>query len=256
MSKIQGFLLHLAISMVVVGAALAVIFLVWYPRPYFEIAGAVNVVRILVGVDLVLGPALTLLFYRPGKPGVVLDLCIIATIQLVALTYGVWTIYSERPLYMVFAVDRFVMVGERDIDPGKLAAAILPPRPATGPLYVVATLPEDLQERQQLMMEVIGGKPDIEFRPGRWRALDEEIDTVRARIMPLSELGMEDDERVMRFADRADQVGFVPVTWKVDTARALVVDRETARPVGVIDVNPWKQRSNAAAGGALSQAVD
>ena len=86
--------MHLSISATVVGFFLAVIFFLWYPPPYFEIAGAEGVVQILIGVDLILGPLLTLLLYRPGKPGVIFDLSFIALIQLSALIYGVTIIYQ------------------------------------------------------------------------------------------------------------------------------------------------------------------
>ncbi|MEM8981485.1 MAG: hypothetical protein AAGC71_00570 [Pseudomonadota bacterium] len=239
MSKIQGFLLHLAISTLVVGAALAIIFFVWYPTPYFAVAGAVDVVKVLVGVDLVLGPALTLLFYRPNKPGVWFDLSVIACIQLVALGYGLWTIHSERPLYMIFTVDRYVMLSARDIDPATLPAEWQQRRPTTGPLYAVATMPTDRDAQQELLFEILEGAPDIEYRPERWTLLSESLEVITARMEPLSELPPDHGDDVSRFANA--NVGFVPVTWKVDTAMALIVDRDTALPVGVIDTNPFER---------------
>ena len=231
-------MLHLAISAAVVGAALALIFFVWYPAPYFRIAGAFEVVQILIGVDLVLGPALTLLLYRPGKPWVKLDLAVIAAVQITALVYGLWTIHSERPLYMVFAVDRYVMLGERDIDPATLPDEIAAARPARGPLYVAALLPEDVEERQTLLFALLDGEPDIEYRPSYWHLLDTELAAVQARVEPLSALGLQDDDRLAGFDD---DVGFLPVVYKTRTPQALVVRRTTARPVGVIDVNPFER---------------
>ena len=236
MSKIQGFLLHLAISSVVVGAALAIIFFVWYPYPYFEIAGAFNVVQILVGVDLVLGPALTLLLYRPGKPGVLVDLAVIAVIQIAALTYGLWTIHSERPLYMVYAVDRYIMLGERDVDPASLPARIAALRPQRGPLYVAAVLPADEEARQALLFELLDGKPDIEYRPELWQPLADQLAAIQARIEPASRL---EDAAAAAYGER-DDVGFLPVTYKTQTPRALIVNRDTALPIDVIDVNPFE----------------
>ena len=106
-SKLHAFLIHLAGSALVVGALCAIIFFVWYPAPYFAAKGASGVLRVLIGVDLILGPTLTLILFRPRKPGLVFDLSIIATIQLAALVFGTTVIYQERPYYAVFAVDRF-----------------------------------------------------------------------------------------------------------------------------------------------------
>ena len=68
MSKLRAFLIHFSISATVVGAAFAVIFFAWYPAPYFEVVGAWNVVRILIVVDLILGPLLTLIPVDPWEP--------------------------------------------------------------------------------------------------------------------------------------------------------------------------------------------
>ncbi len=241
MSKIRGFLLHLAISTLVVGVALGVIFYVWYPYPYFQIAGAWNVVKILVGVDLVLGPALTLLLYRPGKRMVKLDLTVIALIQIAALVYGLTTIHGERPLYMVFAVDRFVMLSERDVDPATLPAAIAAERPRSGPLYALAELPTDTEAHQKLLFELIDGAPDIEYRPELWRPLSANPGPATERVRPLADIGWpNDDPRLAGFRNRVDEVGFLPVLYKTETPRALIVDIETLRPVGVLDIDPFE----------------
>ncbi|MEL7536739.1 MAG: hypothetical protein AAFM91_06675 [Pseudomonadota bacterium] len=242
MSKIQGFLLHLAISATVVGIALAVIFLVWYPYPYFHIAGAFDVVQVLVGVDLVLGPALTLYLYRPGKPWVRVDLAVIAAIQIAALVYGLWTIHSERPRYMVFAVDRYIVLGDRDINRADVATELADGQQLSGPLYVAAILPADEAARQQLLTELLDGKPDIEYRPEFWYALDARLADVTSRVRPLAELDARgDDDGLAEFRGRDASLGYIPVMHKTQTPRALIVDRETARPVGLVDVNPFEQ---------------
>ena len=102
-SRRRAFLTHLALSATIVGIACAAIFFIWYPRPYFEATGAWHVLRVLIGVDLVLGPLLTLIVFKPGKWGLKFDLCAIALVQLAALIYGLTTIYEERPYFTVFA---------------------------------------------------------------------------------------------------------------------------------------------------------
>ena len=55
----KAVLTHFLLSAVIVSVILACIFFVWYPSPLFEINGATDILKILVGVDLVLGPLLT-----------------------------------------------------------------------------------------------------------------------------------------------------------------------------------------------------
>ena len=73
-------------------------------------------VFILIGVDLVLGPLLTLIVYKQGKPGLKFDLSFIAAVQVAALIYGSYTLHSERPHFLVFAIDRVTLVALSGID--------------------------------------------------------------------------------------------------------------------------------------------
>ena len=118
--KLIAFLIHLTISTAIIGVVFALIFFFWYPPPYFEANGAWSVISVLVMVDLVMGPVLTLVLFKKGKPGLILDLCIIAAVQLTALIYGINVVYGERPYYLVFAVDRFEVVGKIEIDADKI----------------------------------------------------------------------------------------------------------------------------------------
>ena len=246
MSKQRAFLLHLSISAAVVGTLLAIIFFVWYPYPFFEIAGAWNVVRILIGVDLILGPLLTLILYRPGKRFLLLDLAFIAVIQLAALVYGVVTIHGERPRYAIFAVDRFVVLSDSEIDRGSVPDAVESERPARGPLFAVARLPSDHEAHNALMFDILEGGPDIEFRPTLWHPYSDASGDVVARLAPLDRLTLADGfdarelQRVARRTALApDELGYVPVLNKAYEAFALVIDRKTAKPVDIIAVDPW-----------------
>ncbi len=106
MTRFRASSIHLAISASVVAAILSIVFLFWYPGWTFEIAGAMRPVFVLVGVDLVVGPLLTLIIYKQGKPGLLFDLWFIALVQITALVYGTYTLNAGRPHYMVFSVDR------------------------------------------------------------------------------------------------------------------------------------------------------
>ena len=116
MSRLQAFLVHLSLSAAVVGSGFAIVFFIWYPQPYFEVVGAWYLIRILFIVDVVLGPLLTFIVFKPGKPGLKFDLTVIALVQVAALMYGATIIYQERPYYLVFAVDRFELVARKDLD--------------------------------------------------------------------------------------------------------------------------------------------
>ena len=245
-SKSHAFLIHLTGSALVVGALCALIFFVWYPAPYFAAKGASGVLRILVGVDLILGPTLTLILFRPRKPGLLFDLSIIATIQLAAFLYGGTVIYQERPYYSVFAVDRFEILAYKDVDSSMIEHEELRRKPFIGPILAVASLPEDPDEFQRLLQEILfEGKPDIERRPEFWSPYASRSADVIARSRALAELFETKPEaraEISRLTETLDagidSLAYVPLMGR-ETSLAFVIDAETAAPVDIINVDPW-----------------
>ena len=92
--RVRAFLIHLAISFVIFLVLAYMIVVYWYPLPFFHTDGGWQGFRIIVGVNLVLGPLLTLIVYKPGKPGLKLDLTLIGMAQALALSWGIWVTYS------------------------------------------------------------------------------------------------------------------------------------------------------------------
>ena len=103
--RVTAFLVHLAISFVIFLLLAYLIIFHWYPLPYFHTDGGWRGIRIIAGVDLVLGPLLTLIVFKPGKPGLKFDLTMIALAQAAALTWGIWVTYTGRPIALVYTVN-------------------------------------------------------------------------------------------------------------------------------------------------------
>ena len=245
-SKLQAFLIHLTGSAVVVGTLCAVIFFVWYPAPYFAAKGASGVLLVLIGVDLILGPTLTLILFRPRKPGLVFDLSVILTIQLAALVYGTTALYQERPYYLVFAVDRLEILAYKDVDSSMIEYEELRRKPFIGPILAVASLPEGQDEFQRLLEETaFECKPDIERRPEFWSPYANRSDDVIARAKSLAELlerYPETRTEISKLTEsldaEIDDLAYIPLVGR-ETSFAFVIDAETATPIDIIDVDPW-----------------
>ena len=244
MSKLRAFLTHFAISAAIVGIALGVIFFVWYPAPYFQVAGAWNVVRILIGVDLILGPLLTLILFRSGKPGLVFDLSIIALMQISALTYGLSVIYEERPYFVVFAVDRFEVHARKDIDTTTITDERLRQKSWTQPIYAVASRPDSFEERQQLIEDILAGKPDIDWRPEFWSPYADKSGEVLEAATPLRKFSQNRPDaaayvlRMIETHENGDRLVGLPIIGK-QGAYVIVLEPEQKKPVGLIPVDPW-----------------
>jgi len=244
LTKGQAFRRHFSISAAVVGIAMAIIFFVWYPAPYFQIAGAWSVVQILIGVDLILGPLLTLILYRAGKPGLVFDLCVVAAIQLSALVYGLTVIYQERPYFTVFVIDRFEVWAEKDIDYRAIEDEYLKQKPWIGPIYAIAAMPDSDEERAQIMEGLFEGKPDIDRLPRYWSPYQAHAEIVVARGISLEELkatrpdaAEKIDTVINAHRDTTDLIG-LPVMGKEDVY-VLVLEGAIPMPVDLIKLNPW-----------------
>ncbi|CAN5630539.1 hypothetical protein BH18PSE1_BH18PSE1_05720 [soil metagenome] len=67
MTRWKASVIHLSICAVIALAVLAWMLLVWYPAPYFEGLGAGKLSMTIIGVDVVIGPLITLIIYNPLK---------------------------------------------------------------------------------------------------------------------------------------------------------------------------------------------
>ena len=111
-----AFASHFGISLLIFLALLLLIVFFWYPGALFAAAGGWQGIRIVVGVDLVLGPLLTLIVYDIAKPRQVLfrDLLVIALIQLSCLAGGVYVVFDERPVAVTYVHDKFYVLKNSD----------------------------------------------------------------------------------------------------------------------------------------------
>ena len=161
--------IHLAGSLVVAAFAAALVFLLWYPYPYRELAGGRELFLLIVAVDVVCGPLLTMVLFNRAKPRSELwrDLGFVAVIQLVALGYGLFTVWQARPLFLAQELDRFKVVMAADVDSAALAslASSLKPSLISGPFVVALREPLDSKERNKVMFESIKGGRDYAERP-------------------------------------------------------------------------------------------
>lgn len=244
MSRWKASGIHLLLSAAVASAVLAFMLSVWYPGPLFEAAGGSRLIFILVGVDVTLGPLITLIIFKAGKPGLKFDLAVIATLQLAALAYGMHTVYLARPVYLVFTKDRFDVVSAKDLDPEDLEKAARPEfhhLPLGRPRYIAAVSPSDPEARQKLLMASLQGK-DLQMHPQYYAPYEQEVPTALARAQPVALLIKRDPERVQRglqsIGRSQEAVKFLPLRGK-DADGAVLLDAKTGAPLEIVLVDPW-----------------
>lgn len=116
---------HLLISLFVAGAAALLVFKIWYPHPYEELTGGLALYKLVVIVDVICGPLLTLVLASPKKSTKerVVDFSLIGAIQLAALLYGLYSVSQARPVVAAFEQDRIMVVTAAEIDYEQLSNA-------------------------------------------------------------------------------------------------------------------------------------
>ncbi len=244
LSRFQAFAIHLLISSAVLGSFLAFVFLVWYPHPFFILEGLVQIVWVLVGVDIVLGPALTLVVFKTGKPGLKRDLSIIAAIQIFGFIYGAHTFYIERPAFAVFFDSDFfeVIPASEMKDLAKLDPAMGHSK-LGGPSIVFVEAPTEISELQKILEEMKKGAPPIHLRPEFYRPLKGYINTKFRLSRDLDKLEkLSANETVIsqfksEYGERVKEFAYFPISGK-GTTRLLVIDRKSEMVVDTIGINP------------------
>lgn len=241
-ARIKAFLVHLAFSLVIALLAISLVFRLWYPAPLHEALGATHIFLLLLLVDVTLGPLLTLLVFKVGKSSLVMDLTIIACLQVAALGYGVWTVAEGRPVWIVFNVDRFDVVTALDIDQRELDKAFeYGTAPWSGPQWVGASQPEDPEQRSRIVLEASLGGSDIAQRPNLYRPLGEMAEIIRQRAQPLEKLSDFNDATVVRDAlqNWPGASAWVPLMARVKPM-VVLLGENNSDVVAIAELNPWK----------------
>lgn len=154
-SKLKAFAIHLCGSAVVIALYLAMVFLVWYPYPYYSIEKVWDVIRVVVSVDVFIGPLLTLVVYRVGKASLRFDMTVIIIVQLAALFWGLSVTYSQRPVFAALVSDNYIVsiVAASEVDINRIGSPELEVSPWSKPRLVYVDLPYTDQEYSRIGKE-------------------------------------------------------------------------------------------------------
>ena len=209
--------IHLLISAAVAVGAASLVFGVWFPGIYRQVAGGRDLFILVTSVDVVLGPLLTFAVFnlKKGWPHLRRDLAVIGVIQLAALVYGLVTVYGARPVAMVFESDRFRVVSVAQVAMEELPKARPEYRslPINGPWLLGARAARQGEEANDALFQGLRGI-DRAQRPQFWQPYADSTADALARARPLATL-------LARYPALADEVK--------DKLQALKVDEGSAK---------------------------
>jgi hypothetical protein len=242
--RLKAFGLHLlgsacALALVVGGLCLG-----WYRWPGWYLASVLHVVGIVLMVDVVIGPTLTLVVANPGKPRRELarDIGIIVAVQVIALVYGAVTLWMGRPLYYTFSVDRLEMVQASDFKPADIALGrrdnpAMSPHWYSLPRWTWAPLPEDPKEAAEIIHGAVFGDTDVIEMPRYFKPWDQGLPKLRAKLATLDSIIYFSRAEKRRLRARMGQLGLA-----ADEKDAMVLWGGSRRLLAIFDLKTLEIR--------------
>ena len=182
---------HALVSLLVAGLSALFVFGLLYPPPTSAMLGVGSIFLLLLGVDVVCGPLLTLLLANPAKPQRErwLDFSLVGLVQLAALLYGLHSLWAARPVVLAFEVDRLVIASANEVQTETLsqAPAELQSLPWWGVLQVGTRNAKDSNEFFESTNMGLGGISPA-MRPHWWLPWDSAQAGIQERAKPVAEL--------------------------------------------------------------------
>lgn len=250
--RLRAAAIHLAASAAVAVLAGVLVFGLWYPYPYREVSGGRTLFVLLVGVDVLIGPLITLAVFDRRKPWGELrrDLATVALLQLAALGYGLWTVAVARPVHLVFEIDRLRVVHAVDVPEELLdrAPAGVAALPWSGPTLIAARPFRNADEGVAATMDAVGGGVQIGARPDLWEPYEaartrvlqaaQPVKSLKARKASLAGSAAAIDNAIRAAGRDPETMLYLPLVGRKEFWTAFV-DPTSAAIVGYLALDPY-----------------
>jgi hypothetical protein len=220
----------------------------WYPPGLFHMAHADKLLLIIAGVDVVMGPLLTLIVYKQGKKSLKFDLAVIALLQVADMAYGLNTVWQSRPVYLVATVDRFRLVfandlDRKDLDQGEPQYRSLPWLSVE---TIAALVPEDPKERSDVLFLTLDTGKDLHQLPKYYAPFVAGAPELLSHALPVQDfarrLPAADQEAfasaVKATGRNASELRVLPVSSNRGHA-TMLVEALSGVPVKPVSIDPW-----------------
>lgn len=247
-NRLRAFLLHLAISLFFSALAALLVFGIWYPYPYRYISGGRELFLLVIAVDVVMGPIITMVIFNRSKTyrHLFMDFTIIGLLQVAALLYGLWAVFSARPVHLVFEYYRVAVVHAADVDQSTLIQA--PPSlqslPLNGPTLLSLRPFKGGNEEFDSTMAALGGVSQA-AQPALWQPWD----AARVEILKASrpaiglkqrftEQASQIDDAIVATGRAADHLRYLPLLSRKQ-AWTVLIDAQTTVPVGFLPLDSF-----------------
>lgn len=242
--RLKAATIHLLISIMIAMVGLYFVFIIWHPNPLQKAISVTHIFLMLLSIDIVLGPLLTLLVASSKeKKTLKFDLSVIAAVQLAAYLYGMHSIAVSRPVYIAFDKLRFEVV-QADSVVRATDKTILPEyqsNPLFAPQWVLVRPYKDAAEQNQRTMLEMQEGVSPSMMANLYQPLNNGWGGMLEHKHGLDELKQynpaEQVSKELAAYPQADS--YLPMKApSVDMA--VLLDSRQKQVLGIVDLRPWK----------------
>lgn len=245
--RLRACAIHFVLSLIVATLAALLVFGVWYPYPYRELSGGRELFTLVVLVDVLLGPLITLVIFNATKTHrhLAMDFTVVGLLQIAALAYGLWAVFMARPVHLVFEYSRMTVVHAVDVGPETLLKA--PPElaqlPLSGPT-LLSLRPLRGAEAIDSVLQATAGISQA-AQPALWQSYEIAKEQILLESIPIAQLKMrfvnfvnEIDEAVVRSGRPESMLRSLPLLSR-QKAWTVLIDSKTAKPLGFFELDSF-----------------
>ena len=244
LSKRQKFFLrHFGLSCLIALTILVWVFFCWYPSPLAKAVGVTHIFLMMLAIDVIVGPLLSLLVYKESKKTLKFDLSVIILIQICALIYGVYSIAQGRPVWLAYNVDRIELIRNNEIIQDHLDQAQTQFQHPSWlqPQYIGVEFAKDANQRGDDLFEEALGGISIAQKPERYVEIEKVKSKIQQHAQDLVLLPQYNNkalvEKILTQYPQAN--AFVPLKASA-VDMTVLINKDTAEIIKIVDLRPWK----------------
>jgi len=238
---------NLYISQAIIIIFLAFAYLIWFPYSFSKLGGFHKTAFMLVFADLILGPLLVFIVFKEGKKYLKFDINVLLSIQIGAFLFGAYSLYLKHPSYAVFSDNRFILINASQLYPQEPLFKQLKNSVLASPKLVIANIPNDDKRRKEIIFNILfHNAPDVNKRPEYFKLIEQNhIKAILSKSIPRDLLfqNSKNKENFTKFYAKNgggfNDYAYFPLSGNNKKNVIWVFDRQTFKPIGIVDTDPW-----------------
>lgn len=241
--RLNFFLSHLFISLILALLVIGLVFFIWYPSPLAIAVGVIHIIFLILAIDIIIGPVLGFWVYKEAKKTLKLDLSVIIIIQIVALCYGIFSIEQGRPVWLAYNVDRFEMIRKNEVITDHIDQALAQFQHTSWfkPQYVAVQFAQDKKQREDDMFAEVLAGISLAQKPERYVDFAQAKASIKQRAQPLALLKDFNDPNVVKMilVQYPQANAFIPLKANA-LDMTVLVNKNTGDIIKIVNLRPWK----------------